>query len=111
MDLKQFAGKNVFIQFKQGTGWYVAFASEDANAAPSPVQKAGPDGSALPVVTPFIQGVVDGHGHVLVDTGNGGSISVVIDGGSIFSVTVVVTPAKAPAVIVGSGAPQIVTPN
>lgn len=93
MDLKQFAGKHVNVQFKVGQGWYMVNANHLGKPELTQVKNKG---ELVPVLTPFIEGTVDDAGCLALETGRGGSIRVMLCTDAIFSVTEVTSPAAAP---------------
>lgn len=96
IELKRYAGTEVVVQLKEGEKWFLFAALPRSRNATLPelVQARGPDGGLLPVPMPFVQGKVTSDGCMLVQTGNGGSLSVEVAPEMIASVTHVVTPAE-----------------
>ena len=98
IELKRYAGTEVVVQLKDGERWFLWTALPKSRKAawpsaalPEIVQMRGPDGNPTPVPMPFVQGKVTDDGCLLVDTGNGGSLSVELAAETIASVTHVVT--------------------
>lgn len=89
MDIRSFAGKDVVIQLKEGEKWFVWMAPpKQANSTlPELVRAPDPNGNAMPIPMPFLQGTVTESGGVLVDTGSGGKLLVTLAEETIASVT------------------------
>jgi hypothetical protein len=68
MDLKQFAGKNIVIQFKPGLMWYVHTATDEGVPLIKLESASKPD----PVVSPFLLGEVQEDGGLRICTDAGG---------------------------------------
>ena len=90
MDMKQFAGKNVAIQFKPGMFWYVHCASDQG----VPMIKLRSPDVPEPVQSPFLMGEVQEDGAVRICTDAGGELDVWLDADIIFTVAAVHKPAE-----------------
>lgn len=93
IDLKRYKGTEVVVQLKDGEKWFVWESPLKGSKAAYPeiVRARGPEGDLMPVPMPFIQGKVTSDGGLIVDTGNGGSLSVELAPETIASVTHIVT--------------------
>ena len=91
IDLKRFAGVDVVVQFGNGERWFVWAAPTRLSKVTQPelVQMPNADGDSVPVPMPFVRGKVTEDGDLIVDTGNGGKLKVVITPSTIASVTLV----------------------
>jgi hypothetical protein len=96
IDLKRYAGTEVVVQLKDGERWFVWKAPTRASGGSLPEIVTGPnqDGDVVPIPMPFIQGKVTTEGSLLVNTGNGGVLSVELAAESIASVSHVVQPSE-----------------
>lgn len=105
MDLKEYVGKTVLIQFRAREEWLVAFApigeASDENGkapelpAPEVMMINTEDGRKVPTAFPFINGkLVDDNGTLELETGNGGTIRVTLSPEVIHSVSAVVIAAE-----------------
>jgi len=101
MDLKPYAGKHVVVQLKPNHGWYVHAApyKDSGKNYPDIVMGKDQDGKPkIPLVVPFLQGMVDNQGSIAVATGDGGKVLVELDADSIFCIDTVLSPAEKPLV-------------
>lgn len=74
IDLKEYSGKFVHIQFKPGVDWLLIVAGE--KGFPDVKITKDKDGRVQPLVSPFIQGKVTSEGRIELDTEQGGRLEV-----------------------------------
>lgn len=108
IELKRYAGTEVVVQLKDGEKWFLwtALPKSAKSALPDLARARGPEGDLVPVPMPFVQGKVTSDGCLLVNTGNGGSLSVELAAETIASVTHVATHADEPV-----GASNLIIPG
>jgi hypothetical protein len=89
MDLKQYAGSEIVVQFKREERWFVWQAPPKQTKASLPELVRAPDenGNSVPIPMPFIQGKVTPEGDLIVNTGSGGKLTVTLAEETIASVT------------------------
>ena len=92
MDLKEFAGKDVVIQFKPGLAWYAHCATDNG----VPMLKLSSPKDPAAVASPLLRGEITEAGHLLICTDSGGVVKVCIDPDSIFTVCCVEKSATGP---------------
>lgn len=96
IELKRYAGTEVVVQLKDGEKWFLWTAPPKSakSTLPELARARGPEGELVPIPMPFVQGKVTSEGNLVVNTGNGGSLSVEIAAEMIASVTHIATHAE-----------------
>jgi len=98
MDLKKYAGKQICMQLKGGQAWLVTVAKEAG--AEVLMLAATENEPRQPCAFPFVQGLVNEDGHLVMETGKGGEVTVEFDPDVVHSVSIAT---KKPSMLVQPG--------